>query len=348
MLLVRNLFKNYENQPLLQGVSFNVNVGETVCLLGKSGSGKSTILRIISGIEEPESGEVYWENQNLEDIPVHQRHFSFMFQDYALFPHKNVFENVAFGLRMKNLPKDLIAEKVNEVLSKVKMSSFSHRRVGELSGGEQQRVALARSLAPEPRLLMLDEPLGALDRNLREQLMEELRQLLHESKIPTIYVTHDQEEAFTIGDQLLLLNEGKIVQSDTPENVYMKPKNIWVAKFFGLSNLITGTVLSEDPFVVNTEIGEMRITRDYLPAYKTDENLNLLLRPDSLMISEDKENGFEALIVDNVFLGKQWQAKVRIKDKELHFLIDTPLKIGNIYKISINNKKINIWSENNA
>ncbi len=248
MLSVRNLTKEYENQPLLCGVSFDVQQGETICLLGRSGSGKSTILRIIAGIETPESGDVYWDGQNLKDIPVHKRQFGFMFQDYALFPHKDVFENVAFGLKMKNFPEDLIEEKVKAVLSKLKMDKFSHRQVSDLSGGEQQRVALARSLAPEPRLLMLDEPLGALDRNLREQLMGELRLILHESGIPAIYVTHDQEEAFTIGDRLVLLNEGNIIQDAPPEIVYQYPKNSWVANFIGLSNLIEGSILSIDPF----------------------------------------------------------------------------------------------------
>jgi len=214
MLTVKNLVKDYEGKPLLRGISFDVKQGETICLLGRSGSGKSTILRIIAGIEKPEAGDVFWNQQNLENIPVHKRNFGFMFQDYALFPHKNIYENVAFGLRMQKLNSKEIHDRVLKNLEKVKLTDLMNRQVADLSGGEQQRVALARALAPEPRLLMLDEPLGALDRTLKEQLMVELRNVLHETNIPAIYVTHDQEEAFTIGDRLILLNEGKITISN--------------------------------------------------------------------------------------------------------------------------------------
>lgn len=342
MLSVKNLHKEYENQPLLLGVSFNVQKGETICLLGRSGSGKSTILRIIAGIETPESGDVFWNNQNLKDIPVHQRKFGFMFQDYALFPHKNVFENVAFGLKMQNLPFDLIEEKVISMLNKVKMQKFRHRQVADLSGGEQQRVALARALAPEPRLLMLDEPLGALDRNLREQLMDELRLLLHESNIPAIYVTHDQEEAFTIGDRLVLLNEGKIIQNASPVDVYQSPKNAWVAKFIGLSNLIEGVIQSTQPLIVRTKIGDFSI-KTRLPKNAILGNpVILLLRPDALSTHLNNMNQFQAQVLDDVFLGNQWRVKLRMGDHEFSFQVDEPLSIGSTIKISIDVNQINI------
>ncbi len=243
MLTVENIYKDYENQLLLKGVSFKVAAGETVCLLGRSGSGKSTILRIIAGIEPSKSGRVLWNGNDLTDVPVHQRQFGFMFQDYALFPHLNVLENVSFGLKMQGMSKEERNALAYIALDQVNMRPFAQRWVTELSGGEQQRVALARSLAPQPRLLMLDEPLGALDRTLREQLMQELREVLHHTQIPAIYVTHDQEEAFTIGDRLILLNQGKIVQKDSPQQVYEFPKNAWVASFLGLTNLVKGTVL---------------------------------------------------------------------------------------------------------
>ena len=177
MLELNNLYKTYENQPLLKGISFSLAAGETICLLGASGSGKSTILRIIAGLEQADSGDVRWDGQSLTKIAVHQRNFGLMFQDYALFPHLNVFDNVAFGLQMKKWPKAEIAPRVDEALGQVNMAGFARRRVTELSGGEQQRVALARALAPRPRLLMLDEPLGALDRALRESLLDELRSI---------------------------------------------------------------------------------------------------------------------------------------------------------------------------
>ena len=342
MLSVRNIYKKYENQPLLQGVNFEVRSGETICLLGKSGSGKSTILRIIAGIESPERGEVFWNSQNLSEVPIHKRHFGFMFQDYALFPHKNVFENVAFGLKMQHMSADIIRRKVEAVLEKVKMQAFRYRQVADLSGGEKQRVALARALAPEPRLLMLDEPLGALDRNLRDQLMDELRLLLHESSVPAIYVTHDQEEAFTIGDRLILLNDGMIAQNASPEEIYQNPNSAWVAKFVGLSNLLNGTIQNIHPLRVSTSIGEISVKTREPHSYKVGQNLTVLIRPDAMLNRDEKENVFEALIIDDVFLGNQWRLKIRINDVLLVFIIDDPIPVGSKINISIDPEKINL------
>ncbi|MDO9087452.1 MAG: ABC transporter ATP-binding protein [Anaerolineaceae bacterium] len=345
MLSVKNIFKNYEKQPLLCGVSFDVQQGETVCLLGRSGSGKSTILRIIAGIEEPKSGSVFWDTQDLKDVPVHKRQFGFMFQDYALFPHKNVYENVAFGLRMQNLENKDIYDRVQDVLSKVKMEKFSHRLVADLSGGEQQRVALARALAPEPRLLMLDEPLGALDRTLREQLMDELRLLLHETKIPAIYVTHDQEEAFTIGDRLILLNAGKIVQDASPFVVYKKPANSWVSEFLGLTNLINGKILTLDPLVVQTIFGEIVVITELPENIHQGDEVMVLFRPDALLVEENQLNKFQALITDDVFLGNQWRVKMMISDIEFSFIVDTPINTGSQILVSFNPELINVLQE---
>ncbi len=209
MLEVIDIHKSYEDAPLLRGISFTVAAGETVCLLGASGSGKSTLLRIIAGLEAAEEGRICWDGKDLASVPAHRRGFGLVFQDYALFPHLNVVENVAFGLQMLNLPPGQIKARVTEVLDKVNLSEFQDRRVTDLSGGEQQRVALARALAPNPHLLMFDEPLGALDRSLRERLMEELRSILHTTGVPAVYVTHDQEEAFTLADRILLLHAGR-------------------------------------------------------------------------------------------------------------------------------------------
>ncbi len=341
-LTVIDLYKNYENQPLLRGVSFEVNEGETICLLGRSGSGKSTILRIIAGIEKPEFGEVLWNNQSLSDLPVHKRQFGFMFQDYALFPHKNVFENVAFGLRMQNLSPEVIKQKVNQVLEKVKMSHFSKRSVTDLSGGEQQRVALARALAPEPRLLMLDEPLGSLDRTLREQLVEELRLILQESQIPAIYVTHDQEEAFTLGDRLLLLNGGKIVQNGTPEEVYLHPQNAWVAEFIGLSNFIEGTIESLNPTIIKTDLGKIQIDTTIPEKSNIGETVKLLIRSDALNLGISDVNNFKGILQDEVFLGNYWKIKLMIENNLFGFLLTEPFAKDNNIEIWIDPKKISI------
>src|SRR5512133_1086434 len=238
VLTVKDIHKDYDGAPLLNGVSFEVHGGEILCLLGRSGSGKSTMLRIIAGLENAESGDILWDGVSMLGVPTHQRNFGLMFQDYALFPHKNVAENVAFGLVMQHLPAAEIRKQVRESLERVNMAGFANRSVAELSGGEQQRVALARALAAKPRLLMLDEPLAALDRSLRLELQEELHSLLHQPELPVIYVTHDQEEAVILGDRLAILHEGVIVQNGTPQQVYATPANRWVAEFLGMKNFI--------------------------------------------------------------------------------------------------------------
>ncbi len=249
MLEVREIRKNYGGKPLLQGISFCVGAGETVCLLGPSGSGKSTLLRIIAGLEAPEAGQILWDGQDMAGIPVHRRNFGLMFQDYALLPHRNVAENVGFGLRMQAFPRAEIQAQVLAALEKVHMGAFARRRVTDLSGGEQQRVALARTLAPRPRLIMLDEPLGALDRSLREQLIEELHHLLQTTGIPAIYVTHDQDEAFALADRLIMLHDGKVEQVGSPAEVYGRPASAWAASFLGFNNLVAGTVAARGAFV---------------------------------------------------------------------------------------------------
>ncbi|OQA15120.1 MAG: Spermidine/putrescine import ATP-binding protein PotA [Chloroflexi bacterium ADurb.Bin360] len=263
-LELTNIHKSYDNAPLLCGVNFSVERGEIACLLGSSGSGKTTLLRILAGLEETEVGRVLLEGQDITQVPAHKRGVVLMFQDYALFPHKTVAENVAFGLRYKPVedrgPKtrraanQTISEKVEAMLALVGLEGFANRDVNSLSGGERQRVALARSLAPHPRLLLLDEPLGALDRNLRERLLEELPTILRQVDVTAITVTHDQEEAFALADRVILLHEGQVVQQGAPETVYAAPANAWVARFLGLQNLFPAKVVSahrvEVPFGV--------------------------------------------------------------------------------------------------
>ena len=312
---VVDLHKNYEGVPLLQGVSFHVESGETLCLLGSSGSGKSTILRIIAGIEMPDSGKVYWNDSDTTAVPVFRRNFGLMFQDYALFPHLNVADNVAFGLRMQNTPKEEIAGKVKAALERVNMVSFAHRRVTDLSGGEQQRIALARALAPSPRLLMLDEPLAALDRSLRVELQEELRVLLHQTGIPAIYVTHDQEEAILLGDQLALLHAGRIEQSGRTEDVYRYPVNRWVAEFLGMTGFLAGKVTSHKPLTVDTPCGELHpwhIPEAGAPA--VGELVTLLVKPVDLDMEtkHDARDILTGIVEEVIFLGDRYRVKLRL------------------------------------
>jgi spermidine/putrescine transport system ATP-binding protein len=336
MLSVDQIYKSYEGQPLLNGVSFEVHSSETICLLGPSGSGKSTLLRIIAGLEEPEGGQVLWKGKPLGNTPAHQRRFGLMFQDYALFPHRNVAENIAFGLRMQNLPKDEINRRVSSALETINMTGFAQRKVAELSGGEQQRVALARALAPNPRLLMLDEPLGALDRTLREQLSQELRRVLHESQVPAIYVTHDQEEAFAIADRLLLLHEGVILQSGRPHEFYHHPKNVWVASFFGLGNLVEGTVIAHSPLQVETPLGLIQASCDQ-DAPRIGDKTTLLFRPSqAVQVLNPTKNHITGAVLDQVFQGEHYRITLAINDHipEFNIALPDPVKVGGNLQVS--------------
>ena len=326
MLELIDIHKSYEGQPLLRGISFTVAAGETVCLLGPSGSGKSTLLRIIAGLETPEQGQVCWDGEDLASVPVHRRGFGLVFQDYALFPHLNVAANVAFGLKMHNLAGDGIDRSVASILEKVNLTGFEDRHVTDLSGGEQQRVALARALASDPRLLMFDEPLGALDRSLREQLMDELRHLLHESGVPAIYVTHDQEEAFSLADRLLLLHDGGIVRSGTPEQVWSDPGSVWAAQFLDAGNVISGIVLSNTrPFQVETSAGMFMLECEH--AHAVGEKVNLLVyRRGVNLVSDGKISG---VVADVVF--RQDGFKVTLDNSLDFYLPEAPRKGEKIY-----------------
>jgi spermidine/putrescine transport system ATP-binding protein len=331
MLEVRDIYKMYEGQALLEGVSFTVKPGETVCLLGLSGSGKSTLLRIISGLEHAESGQVLWNGEDISGVPVHKRNFGLMFQDYALFPHKSVHENVAFGLRMQRLPRPEIDRRVHEALEQVNMLAFANRRVTDLSGGEQQRVALARALTPRPRLLMLDEPLGALDRTLREQLTEELHQLLHATGIPAIYVTHDQEEAFAIADRLILLHNGQVAQKGPAPEVYARPASAWVARFLGLTNLVPGEIVSANPLEILTALGRLRAADCALPGTASGGQVTLLLRPSGARVhpQNGQSNILRGQVADVIYRMEGYRVSVRFDiDLLLQFYLDEAVQIG--------------------
>lgn len=330
MLEVREIHKNYAGKPLLKGVSFSVGAGETVCLLGPSGSGKSTLLRIIAGLEPPEEGVVLWDSQDMAGIPVHRRNFGLMFQDYALLPHRNVAENVGFGLRMQSLPRVEIQKRVAEALEKVNMSAFARRRVTDLSGGEQQRVALARTLAPRPRLIMLDEPLGALDRTLREQLIEELHRLLQITGIPAIYVTHDQEEAFALADRLVMLHDGRVEQVGTPAAVYARPASAWAARFLGFNNLIAGSVASVEPLSVKTPIGVFQVGELSGHPTAVGKQVTLMIRPSGLKLEGDNSTGqIKGTVEDVLFQGDKFRIGVRCgAEVTLQFYLSQPLTPG--------------------
>ncbi|MGB9640702.1 MAG: ABC transporter ATP-binding protein, partial [Anaerolineales bacterium] len=314
-LTVQNLQKRYASQIVLQDITFTVKPGEILALLGASGCGKSTTLAIVAGLEEADSGDVLWDGISLKNTAPHLRHFGLMFQDLALFPHLNVYENIAFGLRYQNLTPQQIKERIAQVIQLVNLSGMEKRDVNALSGGEQQRVALARALAPQPRLLMLDEPLASLDRTLKERLIVELREILRQTHQTVIYVTHDQEEAFMIADQIVLMNQGKIEQMDTPHQIYTQPKTPFVAKFLGMNNLFEGEiqVFQDQPWLL-------------FPFGKIPYPTNLrgkviaLIRPQAAHLGEAIGLPITGTILKRLFRGDQCQLEVGVESFHLSFL----------------------------
>ncbi len=352
ILEIRHLTKTYGAERFPDDISFAVDKGEIVCLLGPSGCGKTTLLRIIAGLETPDGGQVLFEGRDLRDVPVHQRNFGLMFQDYALFPHKNVFENVAFGLRMMHLPRGEIEARVREILELVGLSGFERRDVNLLSGGEQQRVALARSLAPRPRLLMLDEPLGSLDRTLRERLMNELRVILKSVGVTAIYVTHDQEEAFAVADRVIIMNRGRKIQEGTPQDVYRHPATEFVARFLGLTNLLPGRVVSvgEDHIIVETAIGNLRANRPTTGNQKPETAVIVLIRPEAASPGEcppGDDNTISATLTELSFRGGYYRLVVRhASGLELNFAIpmaeETLPRLGETIRLPLRSEAISL------
>jgi ABC-type Fe3+/spermidine/putrescine transport system ATPase subunit len=337
VLSVSHLTKSFDAKLILNDVSLDIAAHEIVCLLGPSGCGKTTLLRLIAGLESADSGGITFDGQDIQNVPVHQRQFGLMFQDFALFPHKNVWDNVIFGLRMQNLPADQIQQLGREALEMVGLSGIERRDVHQLSGGERQRVALARSLAPKPKLLMLDEPLGALDRQLREELMIELRRILKAAQLTSIYVTHDQSEAFAVADRVAVMNVGRIEQIDTPLNLYAQPATEFVARFLGMPNLIRGTILSQAAgvAVINTALGVVHVTTDR--PLQPDQAVTLLIRSEGAAIAPDPfaaaseewfaetppANVLHGILREVSFRGRYQRVVVRWNEVDLTFETET-------------------------
>lgn len=289
MLSVEDIWKQYGDTVALRGVRLSATPGEILSLLGPSGCGKSTLLKVIAGLESPDRGVVAWGGADLASVPVHQRGFGLMFQDYALFPHRNVFGNVAFGLQQQGRSAPEIRARVAELLEQVGLAGYEKRSVLTLSGGEQQRVALARALAPQPRLLMLDEPLGALDRTLREGLLQELAGLLRGLGQTTIYVTHDQSEAFALSDRVAVMQAGRVVQVGAPAAVYARPATAFVARFLGLQNIVAGVATATG---VRLPWGEFPAT---LPASTPGDPVTVLIHPEA-QLADDAAIGIRGVV----------------------------------------------------
>lgn len=281
---LRGVSKSIHGHDILQNLSLEIRNGEFLTLLGPSGCGKTTLLRLISGFEEPTQGQIFINGNDVNGLPPHLRHVHTVFQSYALFPHMSVFDNVAFGLRCKKLPKSIIEERVMDVLKIVKLEKFRNRKPDQLSGGQQQRVAIARAVVNRPLVLLLDEPLSSLDYRLRKTMQIELKQLQRKLGITFIFVTHDQEEALSMSDRVVVMHEGCIEQVGTPRQVYEEPQNLTVAKFIGEANIFDCEITAVDGKQITVTIdGKQRVvksSRSFTPGQKA----HLLVRPEDLRV----------------------------------------------------------------
>jgi spermidine/putrescine transport system ATP-binding protein len=331
MLEIIGLHKQFDGQPALRDVDLSIAEGEVVALLGASGSGKTTLLRIIAGLEQANSGQILLDGRDLSQLPIHRRQFGLVFQDYALFPHKNVYDNVVFGLRMAGWTKEKMAARATAVLRLMGLDGFANRDVYTLSGGEQQRVALARSLAPAPRLLLLDEPLGSLDRALRERLTLDLRRILRGADDATlaamtaVYVTHDQAEAFALADRVVLLRDGRIEQQGRPAEIYRRPATPYAASFLGMENFVQGRIVALDPLTVETAYGRWQATAAPDFPLQLDRRVIILIRPNAARLQAGV-NQIEAVLRDLSFRGRYQLANFTLNEAGFQFEFESEIE----------------------
>lgn len=335
----------------LKDINLEVREGEILVLLGSSGCGKSTLLRTIGGLEKKTSGEIYFYDQEISSIPVEKRNVGFVFQNYALFPTMTVRQNIAFGLKLRKISREKVDERVNYLLNMMDLIPYADKKPAQLSGGQQQRVAIARVLAIEPKVLLMDEPLTALDAKLKEHLRIELGKLLRRLGITTIYVTHDQLEAMALADRIAIMNEGIIEQVDTPANIYSEPKTEFVAQFIGKINQFHGTIhRNGEHCLVDTGFS----TFDYLGThdYPDGAAVKVYLRLEDMELAGADATGNEiipAVVTQSVFMGACCQVGAMINDKEVYFEASNTIHLqpGDAIKIKINEKKIIVVQEKN-
>ena len=287
IIRLANAKKSFDNKLIINDLTLDIYDGEFVTILGPSGCGKTTALRVLAGLETLDSGDVYLENTCITNVPAEKRNTNTVFQGYALFPHMTVFENIAFGLRMKKTAESEIKQRVEDILAIVKLTDFKDRQPNQLSGGQQQRVAIARAVINQPKVLLLDESLSALDYKLRKEMQNELKMLQRKLNITFIFVTHDQEEALTMSDRIIVMNNGNVAQIGTPREIYETPINLFVAKFIGEINIFPGVIEScvgEDKYVANVHGCQYTITTEL--SLELDQQVHILLRPEDLRIKE--------------------------------------------------------------
>lgn len=303
----KNISKEFDGEVVLNNINLDIYDKQFVTFLGPSGCGKTTTLRIVGGFETPDSGDLYFEGKKINDVPPHKRHINTVFQKYALFPHMNVFENIAFSLRLQKLSNDEITKRVKEMLELVALKGFERKNVTKLSGGQQQRVAIARALISHPRILLLDEPLGALDLKLRKDMQNELKKIQKQTGITFIYVTHDQEEALSMSDVVVVMADGEIQQIGSPTDIYNEPVNAFVADFIGESNIVDG-VMNED-FKV-TFSGHTFDCVD--KGFNKNEAVDVVVRPEDVDVVEIEKGMLKGVVTSVTFKGVHYEIIVDI------------------------------------
>lgn len=304
---LKNVNVAFDGETVLDGIDLSIKDGEFITLLGPSGCGKTTTLRLIGGFLSPDSGDVIFENKRMNGVPPYKRHVNTIFQRYALFPHLNVYENIAFGLRIKKLPEKQIKARVTEMLELVNLTGLEKRKIETLSGGQQQRIAIARAIANQPRVLLLDEPLAALDLKLRKDMQNELKKIQQELGITFIFVTHDQEEALAMSDRVVVMDGGKIQQIGTPQDIYNEPENAFVADFIGESNIVDG-IMRKD-FLAEFS-GKQFTCLD--SGFADNEPVDVVVRPEDVDIVAPSEGMLEGVVTSVIFLGVHYEIIVDI------------------------------------
>lgn len=311
ILELKNVSKSFQDDLILDNLNLNIKQGEFLTLLGPSGCGKTTTLRIIGGFLQPDEGEVIFDGKNIANLPPYERNINTVFQKYSLFPNMNIYDNIAFGLKIKKMPKDVIDKKVEGALELVSLKGYGKRSIESLSGGQQQRIAIARALVNEPKVLLLDEPLGALDLKLRQVMQTELKKIQEEVGITFIYVTHDQEEALSMSDKIVVMNNGLVQQIGSPIDIYNEPKNAFVADFIGESNIVDGVMLKDLEVVFSNN---KFVCLD--KGFKQNENVDVVIRPEDIDLVKP-EDGMLTGVVENItFKGVHYDIVVDVKGEK--------------------------------
>ena len=329
ILELRNLTKKFGEVTAVYNLSIPyINRGEFVTFLGPSGCGKTTLLRMIAGFYYPTSGDIIMHGARINDIPPEKRKTSMVFQNYALFPHMSVYDNIAYGLKLRKFSKEEIKENVSEILSIVQLEGLEHRRPSELSGGQQQRVALARCIVLKPEIILLDEPLSNLDASLRVMMREEIRKIQRSLNLTTIFVTHDQEESMSMSDRIVVMHKGEVEQIGTPSEIYEQPNSLFVASFIGYINMIDGKVKDKvnRSFIIDTYLGDFENSNESLEYISKGDNITVIIRPEAATIehgySKRAKNCFKGKIQNYTYIGSIVRYRIQVEKLPHSFILD--------------------------